>query len=237
MKILITNDDGINAEGLKLLVEKAKKYGEILIVAPLYEQSAKSHSICIRRGIKIEENFMFPGVKAYTVDSTPADCVRYARYGLKADFDIVFSGINQGFNLGDDIMYSGTVAGASEGALVGKKAIAFSSYWGGFEGADEFFDEAMNFILKNKLLEETDLLNVNFPKDINGIKITRQGKTHFNTLFVREGDEYFQRGEPHFELEKEVLESDICSVINDKISISPLTIDRTDIKSYNKFLK
>ena len=103
MKILITNDDGIKAEGIKLLVELSKKYGEILVVAPSQEQSAKSHCIEIKKGINVTKVEEFEGITCYSLDSTPADCVRFATYGLKYDYDIVFSGINRGYNLGDDI--------------------------------------------------------------------------------------------------------------------------------------
>lgn len=237
MRILITNDDGIKAEGLKILVEKAQKYGEVFVVAPLHEQSAKSHSICVRKGIKIEESNYFPGLKTYIVDSTPADCVRYAAYGLKEEFDVVFSGVNHGFNLGDDIMYSGTVAGASEGALVGKKAIAFSSHWQGYEGALEYFDEVMEYINTFKLLDKADILNVNFPRIVEGIALTQQGYTHYDSHFVHENGEYFQKGTPHFELEKENIDSDVSAAYNNKISITPLTINRTDLLAYKAIIQ
>ncbi len=236
MRILITNDDGIQAEGLKILVEKAKKYGDILVVAPLYEQSAKSHSICVRRGIKIAESNAFPGIKAYTVDSTPADCVRYTAYGLREDFDIVFSGINCGFNLGDDIFYSGTVAGASEGALVGKKAIAFSSHWQGYEGAIAYFDIVMEYIFSNKLLEKANVLNVNFPRKVEGIRIAKQGYTHYDSHFICDNGEYFQKGKPFFDLEKENVDGDVYAINHNYITITPLTVDRTDLIAYKEMM-
>jgi 5'-nucleotidase len=236
MKILITNDDGFHAEGLQLLVEKAKKYGEILVVAPLVEQSAKSHSICVRRGIKIAQSTQFSGIKSYVVDSTPADCVRYAYYGLHEDFDIVFSGINRGFNLGDDIFYSGTVAGANEGALTGKKAIAFSSDWQGYEGAITHFEAVMEYIFQHKMLEKADVLNVNFPRQVKGIKIAKQGYTHYDCRFDQENEEYFQRGKPRFDLEKEKTDSDVHAINDNYITITPLTIDRTDLLAYNEIV-
>ena len=237
MRILITNDDGIQAEGLKILMEKAKKYGDVMVAAPLYEQSAKSHSICVRRGIKITESDCFLGIKTYVVDSTPADCIRYAAYGRHEEFDLVFSGINCGFNLGDDIFYSGTVAGASEGALVGKKAIAFSSHWQGYEGAIAYFDTVMDYIFAHKLLEQANVLNVNFPREVEGIKIAKQGYTHYDSHFVQANGEYFQKGKPHFDLEKEKLDSDVWAVNHNYIAITPLTIDRTDMAAYQEMIK
>jgi len=236
MRILITNDDGIQSEGLKILVEKAKKYGDIFVVAPLSEQSANSHSICVRRGIKIAESNIFPGVKTYTVDSTPADCVRYTAYGLREDFDIVFSGINCGFNLGDDIFYSGTVAGASEGALVGKKGIAFSSHYQGYEGVIAYFDIVMEYIFSNKLLEKTNVLNVNFPRKVEGIKVAKQGYTHYDSHFVYENGEYFQRGKPRFDLEEKNVDGDVYAINHNYIAITPLNIDRTDLIAYKEIV-
>ena len=126
MRILITNDDGLYAEGLKILVEKARKYGEIVVVAPKEEQSAKSHSINIKTGIECKKVNLFEGIDSYQIDSSPADCVRYAYYGLKLDFDLVFSGINKGFNVGEDIMYSGTCAAIFETESTKRNGIAFS---------------------------------------------------------------------------------------------------------------
>lgn len=227
MKILITNDDGINAEGLKILVDKAKKYGEVLVVAPSVEQSAKSHCIEIRRGINVSKTNTFEGVESYSLDSTPADCVRFATYGLKYDYDILFSGINNGYNLGDDILYSGTVGAAMEAALCNKKALAFSTKHNDFSGAIEYFDMAMEYIIKNKLLEKHNLYNINIPLVAKDVRMTRQGDTHFNTKFELDENQYYQRGEPHFELELDKKESDICAILENEISITPLTTDRT----------
>ena len=91
IKILITNDDGINAEGLKILVEKVKDYGEVLVVAPMQEQSAKSHALTLRKEVLVNKETIFKDVTAYSIDSTPADCVRFAYFGLHYDFDILFN--------------------------------------------------------------------------------------------------------------------------------------------------
>lgn len=226
MRILVTNDDGIRAEGIKILVEIAKKYGEVIVVAPTTEQSAKSHSIEIKKAIKIDKVDMFDGVDAYSVGSTPADCVRFAEYGLKDNFDIVFSGVNRGYNLGDDILYSGTVSAAMEAGLMGKKALAFSVIYNSFEGT-KHIEKAINYIFENKLLEKHNLYNINLPENANGIRMTKQGNTHFDTYFSLEEGMYYQKGEPHFEKELGKKDSDICAVLEDQISITPLTVDRT----------
>ena len=134
MKILVTNDDGINSYGLKILVDVARQFGEVFCIAPMTEQSGKSHSIIIKDPIQIlQEKDIVEGVRTYSVNGTPGDCVRIAYYYLKEEFDIVFSGVNNGYNLGEDILYSGTVGAASEGVLCGKKAIAFSTERNHFE--------------------------------------------------------------------------------------------------------
>ena len=110
MKLLITNDDGIMAPVLPHLVAFAKTVAdEVVVVAPKVEQSGKSHAIDFTRPIEIKEVSLFEGVRAYAMDSTPADCVRFAVLGLGEKFDLVLSGINRGFNLGGDLVYSGTV--------------------------------------------------------------------------------------------------------------------------------
>ena len=126
LKILISNDDGIYAEGISLLINEAKKYGSVMVVAPKEEQSGKSHALTLRKPMEIKKIDLYEGVESYYVDSTPADCVRYAYYGMNYDFDILLSGVNKGYNVGDDIMYSGTTAAAFEASSMGKKAIAFS---------------------------------------------------------------------------------------------------------------
>lgn len=237
MKILITNDDGINAEGLKVLLELTKKYGEVLVVAPEIEQSGKSHGINVYSGIEVKKyDNLFPGVIAYGVNSTPADCVRFAHYHLKYDFDVVFSGVNNGYNMGEDIMYSGTVAGASEAVFCGKKGIAFSTIRHDFSGVKKYFDSALDYILHHDLLSKGSLYNVNFPPIANDIIITKQGSTHYDTRFDFENDLYFQRGKPYFNLESNNVNTDVYAIINNNISITPLTVDRTSFDVLDKLI-
>ena len=148
MKVLVVNDDGIESIGLKLLVEKLIPYAEeIMVVAPTYEQSAQSHSLTVRRGIKLTNHEpLLERIKTYSIDGSPEDCVKFAYKHLKYDFDIVFSGVNNGLNLGDDIIYSGTVAGASEAAFMHRKGIAFSSPKNDFSGFVKYFDQIMDYL-------------------------------------------------------------------------------------------
>lgn len=238
MKILITNDDGIQAVGLKLLTQKAMQYGEVFVIAPLVEQSAKSHSINIKHGLDLKQiHDLVPGVKTYTVDSTPADCVRVAKYYLKRDFDIVFSGINNGYNVGEDIMYSGTVAGASEAVFDNKKGIAFSATYKNLTEIDKWFDTIMAYFMQHDLLNQAMLYNVNVPLEAQGIKLTHQGSTHFAAYFDLEEDLIYQKGRPNFAQDSHQIDSDVSALYNHFISITPLTNDRTDYKALNKLFE
>ena len=152
MRILITNDDGIRAEQLLPLVRLAKEWGEVTVVAPLYEQSAKSHGIEIHKPFTAEKVELEEGVTAYAVDSSPADCVRFMVLGLGEQFDLVLSGINRGLNVGSDIMYSGTVAAVFEAANLGMKAIAVSTEPKAISVAWEELDRVWEYFCKHELL-------------------------------------------------------------------------------------
>ena len=236
MRILVTNDDSIKSEGLYILAKLAKKYGEVVVVAPKHEQSAKSHAINVTTGLLIEPYDLGLGIEAYTVDSTPADCVRSAVYALNKEFDIVLSGINNGYNVGQDIVYSGTVAAASEGVLEGKRAIAFSIYPHHYQAAIPVFDEIMEFIFKNNFFDHCLLYNVNIPKKSLGIKITKQGNTFFDTRFELVESLYYQRGNPRFHMDQDV-DTDVWAIENGYISISPLLVEKTNYEVYNKIKK
>jgi len=126
MKILITNDDSVSAPQLLPLIKKCMEFAEVTVVVPKFEQSAKSHSIQIRDAFEIRQVELEPGISAWVVDSTPADCVRFAVSGLKMTFDLVISGINRGMNMGGACVYSGTVASALEASMCGAQAMAVS---------------------------------------------------------------------------------------------------------------
>jgi 5'/3'-nucleotidase SurE len=145
VRILITNDDGINAPALKELAKWAKKHGEVTVVAPKIEQSGKSHGIEIIKAMEIQPVDLVEGVEAYSVDSTPADCVRYGIIGLKRDYDLVISGINRGFNLGKDIVYSGTVGAVYESAGLGFKSVALSTAPHSLDLAIQQLDNVFDF--------------------------------------------------------------------------------------------
>ena len=238
MRILVTNDDGIESVGLAILVQFAKKLGDVIVVAPKFEQSAMSHALKIKGKIEcmpIDKGF---GVPTYYVDSTPADCVRYAYYGLEEKFDYVFSGINRGYNVGEDIMYSGTVAAATEAATLGKKSLAFSTSHNTFNGSEKCLDIIWDYLSKNELLDLWNLYNINFDSEkANQVIITKQGDCNFQTSFEKEGNDYYQRGIPCFESSVDKMYLDTSSTMNGYISITPLEYNRTNEYIYNKLKK
>ena len=237
MRILITNDDGVFAPGIKLLAEWARKLGEVTVVAPKHEQSGMSHAINFTEPMEIKRVSLMDGVEAYSCDSTPADCVRFGIMGLKRSYDLVLSGINRGVNLGVDVIYSGTVAAIFEAAYWNHNAIAFSTYPDTAEDAAAALDEIYNFIKENKLFDYNLIYNVNIPKDNKGIKITGQGSPYFNDGFKPLGnDMYIQTGE---RIEDELpndLTRDTVATENGYVSITPLTLNRTNERALGAML-
>ena len=114
MRILVTNDDSVSASGLLPLVKYCQKLGDVTVVVPKFEQSGKSHGIELHEAYEAKQVELEPGLTGWTVDSTPADCVRFAILGLRKEFDLVISGVNRGYNIGTDQIYSGTVGAALE---------------------------------------------------------------------------------------------------------------------------
>ena len=236
MKILITNDDGIFAPGIYALAKWAQKLGEVTVVAPKVEQSGKSHGINIIGEFEAKPVELMPGVRAYSVDSTPADCVRYAIVGLGEQFDLVLSGINRGVNVGRDIVYSGTVAAIFEANCFGASAaIAFSTEFTSLERAVPHLDEIWAYFEKHKLLEQHDLYNVNIPEYYTeSIRITRQGGAYYSDEFVQTGENMVrQQGMMVFRDTKN-FDLDCDAVMNGYISITPLTVQRVDRDVYAK---
>ncbi len=237
MRILIINDDGIKSEGIKILAEFAKNLGEVTLVAPLEEQSGKSHSIDYRNTIKIGKYDFMEGVDAYYVNSTPADCARFAVMGLKKDYDLVLTGINKGFNLGNDILYSGTASSAFEMVARGYKAIAFSTVYDSYETAKNWLKPVYDFVVKNDLLSVNDVYNVNIPLNPKGIKITRKAGFYYKERFeIAENGEYFQTTD-FAPIHGNDLSVDVDACMNGYVSITPLTIDRTDLQAFSKLVK
>ncbi len=234
MKILITNDDGIKAEGLISLVKWAAKYGEVTTVAPLHEQSGKSHGFEIYHPIAVTEYDLCPETTAYAVDSTPADCVRWGIIGLSQKYDLVISGINRGYNIGQDIVYSGTVGAICEAAIQGHKGLALSTAPDTLPGALEQLDYVFKFLERNNLFAQNALYNVNIPENPQGIRITRQGLARYSDEWVDMGNGTYQQvGQFIFENTNN-LELDTDCVMNGYISVTPLQSDRTNQTVFKK---
>ena len=239
MKILVTNDDGVNSSNLKILVSLATKLGEVICIAPSVEQSGKSHSIIIKEPFNIiKHEDIIPGVKTYGLDSTPADCVRIAHYYLNEEFDIVFSGVNNGYNLGEDILYSGTIGAATEGVLCGKKAIAFSTERNNYDNLEEELEKVFNIIKEEKLLDIHNFWNINICNNPKGIKYTKQGWTHFDAYYENLGNDLLMsRGGPVLSKEKDRMGYDTWAIHHNYTSITPLSVDRTNYDILNKINK
>ena len=228
--ILLTNDDGIDAEGLKYLRDELRRIAHVLTVAPDQERSAVSHGLTIHTRVKLAD----AGTDSFSLSGTPADCIIYAldKLFMKPP-DLVISGINRGANLGDDIMYSGTVAAAREAARYGIPSIAVSQAFEDgkkirFKEGSEFLRDMVKAMFCNSLNGEF-LLNINFPiGKIKGIKITRQGFSehsgHFNSQDFEETLPILN----HFNSIKNEISTDILAVLNGYVSVTPLQRDQTD---------
>ena len=232
MKICITNDDGIQSEGLLRLVTWAQNLGEVCVYAPKVEQSAKSHAVEIHKPFEAKPAQVPGAVRAWAVDSTPADCVRFAVLGQHEKFDLVISGVNRGLNIGQDIMYSGTVGAIFEAANLGIPGISFSTTIGFYEGAVTQMDRVWEYFQTHKLMEKGSHYNVNIPADAQTIRITRQGGPYYSDDFPHIGnDMYMPKGICVYENRND-LTLDTDSVMSGHISIMPLSTNRVDLELY-----
>ena len=232
-RILITNDDGVYSEGLRLLARALAPLGEVTVVAPDREQSATGHSLTLGRPLrmqKIEENW-------YAVDGTPTDCVNLAVLWLlrEAKPDLIVSGINFGLNLGDDVTYSGTVSATFEGTLLGIPSLAFSQEIAegySFERAAAFAGRFVAELLSETLRPDL-LLNVNLPAgELQGLSFTRLGKRVYQQVVVEKEDPrgrkyYWIAGTPEWQSENG---TDHAAVAAGRVSVTPLHLDLTDYR-------
>ena len=182
-KILLTNDDGINSNGLIRLAEAAKEFGQVWVVAPDSERSAMSHSVTLRKGVEVwEAEFPVPGVKAFACDGKPADCVRVGVLNIVLGKpDAVFSGINYGYNVASDLQYSATAGAAFEAAFQGCHAIAFSECAiENHEVTDKYLSQLIGELI-DKPIARQQIWNVNFPgcplSECGGILYNRKVST------------------------------------------------------------
>ena len=232
MRILIVNDDGIGASQLPALVNWAKTLGEVMVMAPKFEQSGKSHGIEIHKSFSLEQVDLVEGVECYALDSTPADCVRFAILGMHRQFDLVISGINRGLNVGADIMYSGTVGAVYEAVNLGVNALAFSTSPAYYGEAAKHLDAVYTYILENNLFDHCRFYNVNIPADPKTIRITRQGGPYYSDEFTLKDGMVSPHGIDVFApCDDDTVDTD-CVLRCGNISIMPLSLPRTDMAVY-----
>lgn len=242
--ILLTNDDGIEAPGIKALFNifiKDENY-DIRVVAPDRERSAVGHAITVFDPIAVKKEYIDGIFCGYSVDGTPADCVKLAIAAiLERKPDILISGINRGANVGENIIYSGTVSAATEGTIYEIPSIAVSI--DSFKDTDctfaaEFTKKIAEMVIKTKNLPRRTLLNINFPdipaEKIKGVKFTYQSNVKFKDIFIKRADPrgrdyYWMDGE--YELPSDDDEnSDYAAIKNNYISVTPIQHDMTDYK-------
>ena len=238
MKILITNDDSISSAVLLPLAKWAKQFGEVTVVVPKYEQSGKSHCIEFRKAFEVKQvPFDDSDIKAYTVDSSPADCVRFALEGMQTTFDFVISGINRGLNLGIDVLYSGTLGAVFEAATFGLPAVALSTKSGGFGEAMEALEIIKDFFVRHDLMEKNSLYNINIPIHHKGIRITRMGERYFVDEFLPQGNDMYLPTNKDISTEADDNSIDTNAIMSGYISVTPLTLNRTNMTVFEELIK
>jgi 5'-nucleotidase len=241
MRILVSNDDGYNAPGLEALVQSLKGLGELTVVAPETNCSGASNSLTLNRPLSVRQ----AANGFYYVNGTPSDCVHIALTGL-LDFrpDLVVSGINNGANMGEDTLYSGTVAAATEAYLFGIPAIAFSLVKRGWEHLDTAARIARQMVerhVENPLVGHV-LLNVNVPAvrydALQGIQVTRLGKRHPSEPVVKSstpyGDTVYWIG-PVGRVSDAASDTDFGAIEQNAVSVTPLRFDLTHHEQLPQF--
>ncbi len=246
MRILLTNDDGIYSPGIYELYKAIRPLGRCTVVAPDAERSAQGHAITLSVPLRVNEARRDGKFFGYAVSGTPADCVKIALMSImkKGRPDLIISGVNRGPNLGINVLYSGTVSGATEGAILGVPsfAVSLASFkWHNFEAALEFSRKLAKMILKKQLPPDT-LLNVNVPalpkSKIKGVKIARQGRSAFyKESYDRREDPnkrvYYWLSSKRIEVKGED-DIDAVAVRDGYISVTPLHYDMTNYEDFSR---
>ena len=246
--ILITNDDGYSSKGIKALINAVKNLGKILIVAPDSPQSGMGHAISVNKPIRCYKTNFFDSVEAYCCTGTPVDCIKMGLYLLKDKKpDLILSGINHGSNVSTNILYSGTMSAAVEGALSGIPSVGYSltDY---SDDADFQYSEKIVQIISKKVIKESlkkgTCLNVNIPNikenQIKGIKVCRQGRAFWDDTFDHRKDPlgkdyYWLTGS--FSSKEQALDTDINYLENNYVTIVPTQFDMTCHDSVDELKK
>ena len=251
--ILVVNDDGIFAPGIRALVETVSEIGEVIVVAPDSPQSAKGHALTISDPLRINKDKKtfadLADVTAYECSGTPVDCVKLGKFLILKErtIDLCVSGINHGSNASINILYSGTMSAAMEASLEGIPSIGFSllnfSFEADFEPCKPFVRQIVRFMLDKTL--KTKLLNVNIPKlplsDIKGMKVCRQAEARWTEEFQENKDPF---GRPYYWLtgkfqnhESEATDTDVWALENGYVSIVPSFHDLTNYAGLKELKK
>ncbi|HZO13352.1 MAG TPA: 5'/3'-nucleotidase SurE [Polyangiaceae bacterium] len=228
MRILVANDDGIYSPGILALAEVASEFGTVRVVAPDVEQSSMGHAVTASRPLSYRVTKLH-GLEAYRVNGTPADCVALGSYHWER-VDVVLSGVNLGYNLGNSIWHSGTLAAAKQAALLGIRGVALSAPARGdhdFDALKPWIRRVLEFLLHESKLK---LVNVNFPREPHGLVWTRVSVRHYDGRVVPMKDPmgrelYWFTVKPIEETEEG---TDRWAVERDWISLTPLRLDLTD---------
>jgi len=242
MRILVTNDDGISADGIQVLERIARSISkDVWVVAPEQEQSGAGHSLTLHTPVRVRKI----DAKRYAILGTPTDCVLLATKQLlpaKQKFDLVLSGINRGSNAGDDVTYSGTIAAAMEGCILGVPSIALSQMFEDPEkihwaAAEKHAPAIIKELIKQKWPKDT-LINLNFPDlpaaKVKGIKVCAQGKRKMN---IKLSERHDPKGRPYYWLggdrdnTPEKPNVDLDFINKGYITITPIDMDMTDHKT------
>lgn len=237
--ILISNDDGITAPGIRTLVKVAKKIGEVVVVAPNSPQSGMGHAITIGNTLRLDRSTAFEDVEAWECSGTPADCVKLAKYHVLKNrkADLVVSGINHGSNSSISVLYSGTMSAAIEAAIEGLPAIGFSlcdyGHEADFSHTEDYVEKIIRQALKFKIPENTTL-NVNLPKKseepIKGIKVCRQAHAKWQEEFDERLDpnnrKYYWMTGSFVNFDKGE-DTDEWALVNNYVSVVPCQFDLT----------
>lgn len=245
LRILISNDDGIHSLGIYQLANSLSSIGKVIVVAPESERSASGHSITMHKPLRSKSvDFFGKDIEAWCINGTPSDCIKFALQSLlKEKPNLIVSGINHGSNLGTDVLYSGTVSAAVEGAINGIPSIALSLCC--HDNCDFKPYAKISSILCKQLydngIEKGIVININFPyipkEELKGIRITSLGVRRYRNCFVERKDPrgksyYWLAGE--LEDEENSEDTDVNSINNKYISITPIKIDLTSHEMINK---
>ncbi len=244
MRILVSNDDGIDSDGIFALVQSLKEIGEVTVVAPHKEQSAVGHAITMQIPLSVTETYKNGEFFGYAVSGTPADCVKIGiRNIMKSPPDLVVSGINHGSNTAINIIYSGTVSAAREAAIMDVPSIAISVTSHDVSDFTAAAKIARLIALETagKDLPKGTLLNVNVPNvpedQIAGLMLTKQGKSKWDDIYEQRTDPY---GKDYYWLTGTLMdadtdiETDQVAIKRNYVSVSPIHFDLTDYETYDK---